>query len=253
MKVLRTVADMRRHLRAQRGSRAIVPTMGALHEGHIALFRAARRACQHVVASLFVNPGQFNDPADIAAYPRQETVDSETARGAGVDAIFIPTVEEMYAVGEATSLTVEGAALGFEGDFRPGHFNSVATICLKLFNIVEPDVAFFGQKDAQQAIVIRRMARDLDFPVEIEVLPTVREPDGLAMSSRNRLLSSAERARAPALHRVLAESLAAERPAAETAAALEREGFDVEYVADRDGRRLAAVRLGQVRLIDNVE
>ena len=181
--MLRTVADVREHLRARRGSlgpalseRAIkrvggpalserveglVPTMGALHDGHVALFRAARRTCTHVVASIFVNPGQFNDPADLAAYPRQEARDAEIARTAGVDTIFAPTVEEMYAPGEATSLVVLGAALGFEGDFRPGHFNSVATVCLKLFSTVQPDVAFFGQKDAQQVAVIRQIVRDL--------------------------------------------------------------------------------------------
>src|SRR6185503_12502980 len=157
VKVLRTVAQVREHLRAKSDSVAIVPTMGALHDGHVALFRAARRVCTHVVASIFVNPGQFNDPADLAAYPRQETRDAELARGAGVDAIFAPSVEEIYPDGEATALVVQGAALGFEGDFRPGHFNSVATVCLKLFNIVGPDVAFFGQKDAQQVAVIRQM------------------------------------------------------------------------------------------------
>jgi len=258
MKVLRTVADMRRHLRAQRGSRAIVPTMGALHEGHIALFRAARRACQHVVASLFVNPGQFNDPADLAAYPRQETVDSETARGAGVDAIFIPTVEEMYAVGEATSLTVEGAALGFEGDLRPGHFNSVATICLKLFNIVEPDVAFFGQKDAQQVAVIRQVVRDVRLDLQIAVVPTVREADGLALSSRNVRLSAADRLRALAIPRALTAGISARIAGTDPTAAArsELEGLDVDYaevvVFDGEPTLVIAARAGSTRLIDNV-
>jgi pantoate--beta-alanine ligase len=232
----------------------LVPTMGALHEGHATLFRAARRACGHVVASIFVNPGQFNDPSDLAAYPRQEAQDEQLAAAAGVDAIFAPSVEEMYRPGEATSLEVSGAALGFEGPFRPGHFNSVATVCLKLFNIVEPAVAFFGQKDAQQVAVIRQIVRDLHLNLQIEVVPTVRERDGLAMSSRNVRLSADERRQALAIPRALAAGLAAPDPA--RAARAELGGLDVDYVEvamfDGEPTLVIAARAGNTRLIDNV-
>ena len=258
MKTLRTVVEVRDHLRAQRRSVALVPTMGALHAGHVALFRAARRACPHVVASIFVNPGQFNDPADLAAYPRQEARDAEIARDAGIGAIFVPGVEEMYAAGEATSVVVQGAALGFEGDFRPGHFNSVATVCLKLFNIVEPAVACFGQKDAQQVAVIRQMVRDLRLDLKISVVPTVREADGLALSSRNVRLSPADRLRALAIPRALAAGLTAHVAGADPAAAArsELEGLEVDYadvtVFDREPTLVIAARAGSTRLIDNV-
>jgi len=258
VKTLRTVADVREHLRAQRGPVAIVPTMGALHDGHVALFRAARRACKHVVATIFVNPGQFNDPADLAAYPRQETRDAEIARAAAVDAIFVPPVEEMYAAGEATSLVLGGAAIGFEAAFRPGHFDSVATICLKLFNIVEPDVAFFGQKDAQQVAVIRQIVRDLRLDLKITVVPTVREADGLALSSRNARLSAADRLRALAIPRALAASISAYRAGQdpEAAARSELEGLEVDYanvaVFDGEPTLVVAARAGSTRLIDNV-
>ena len=256
--MLCTVADVREHLPARRGSLGLVPTMGALHDGHVGLFRAARRTCTHVVASIFVNPGQFNDPADLAAYPRQEARDAEIARTAGVDAIFVPTVEEMYAPGEATSLVVQGAALGFEGDFRPGHFNSVATVCLKLFSIVEPDVAFFGQKDAQQAAVIRQVVRDLRLDLRISVVPTVREADGLALSSRNLRLSAAERLRALAIPRALAAGISAHTAGADPAAAArsELEGLNVDYAEvvlfDGEPTLVVAARAGSTRLIDNV-
>jgi len=232
--------------------------MGALHDGHVALFRAARRTCAHVIASIFVNPGQFNDAADLAAYPRQGTRDAEIARAAGVDAIFVPTVEEMYAPGEATSLRVDGAALSFEGAFRPGHFNSVALVCLKLFNIVEPHIAFFGQKDAQQVAVIRQMVRDLRLDRKISVVPTVREPDGLALSSRNVRLSAAERLRALAIPRALAAGISAHTAGIDPAAAArsELEGLDVDYadvaVFDGEPTLVVAARAGSTRLIDNV-
>jgi pantoate--beta-alanine ligase len=204
MKILRTVDDMRRHLAPVRGAPVgLVPTMGALHDGHRALFAAARRASGHVVVSLFVNPGQFGDPADLASYPRQEPRDAELAADSGVDALFAPSVGEMYPPGDATSLEVHGAAIGFEGLFRPGHFNSVATVCLKFFNIVEPELAFFGQKDAQQVAVIRQLVRDLHLNMRVEVVPTVREADGLAFSSRNVRLSADERRRAAAIPRAL--------------------------------------------------
>ena len=258
MKTLRTIAEMRQHLRAERGSLGLVPTMGALHEGHVALFRTARRACTHVVASIFVNPGQFNDPADLAAYPRPEARDLEIAQAAGMDAIFAPSVEEMYAAGEATSLVVEGAALGFEGAFRPGHFNSVATVCLKLFNIVEPDIAFFGQKDAQQVAVVRQLVRDLRLDLKITVVPTVREADGLALSSRNVRLSAAERLRALAIPRALSAGITAHTAGADPveAARSELEGLQVDYadvtVFDGEPTLVVAARAGSTRLIDNV-
>jgi len=260
MKTLRTVAEVRSHVAALRHSRTIglVPTMGALHDGHVALFRNARRRCDHVVATIFVNPRQFNDPADLAAYPRQEARDLQIARAAGVDAVFVPAVEEIYPRGDATSVVVEGAADGFEGIFRPGHFNSVATVCLKLFNIVEPHVAFFGQKDAQQVAVVSEMVRDLRLNLRIEVVPTVREADGLALSSRNARLSAGERVRALAIPQALAAGLAAHRAGRDAAAAAREElqGLEVDYVevATFDGHPtlVIAARVGKTRLIDNV-
>jgi pantoate--beta-alanine ligase len=232
--------------------------MGALHDGHVALFRAARRACDYVVATIFVNPGQFNDPADLAAYPRQETHDADIARSTGIDSLFIPSVDEIYPAGDATSLVVQGAALGFEGQFRPGHFNSVATVCVKLFNIAQPHVAFFGQKDAQQVAVIRQTIRDLRLHLEIHVVPTVREADGLAMSSRNVRLTPADRLRALAIPRALAEGLSAYRagqdPAVAARAALDELQVDYADIASFDGQPtlVIAARAGSTRLIDNV-
>lgn len=260
MKTLRTIAEVRAHVAALRHSRTIglVPTMGALHDGHVALFRAARRRCDHVVATIFVNPRQFNDPADLAAYPRQEARDLQIATGAAVDAVFAPTVEEIYPTCDTTSVVVEGAAAGFEGAFRPGHFNSVATVCLKLFNIVEPDVAFFGQKDAQQVAVVSEMVRDLRLNLRIEVVPTVREPDGLALSSRNVRLTAAERVRALAIPQALGAGVAAHRAGRDAAAAAREElqGLEVDYVevATFDGHPtlVIAARVGKTRLIDNV-
>jgi len=260
MKILRTVLEMREHLqRARKHPRiGLVPTMGALHGGHAALFRAARRTCDHVVATIFVNPRQFNDAADLAAYPRPEARDIEIARAAGVDVLFIPSVEEIYPDGDATSLVVQGAALGFEGTFRPGHFNSVATVCAKLFNIVQPHVTFFGQKDAQQVAVIRQTIRDLRLPLELHVVPTVREADGLAMSSRNARLSPADRLRALAIPRALAAGLTAHiagmDPAAAARGALDELQVDYAEVADFDGQPtlVIAARAGSTRLIDNL-
>lgn len=260
MKTLRTVADVRGHLMTVRRDSTIglVPTMGALHDGHVALIRAARAACGYVVATVFVNPGQFNDPADLAAYPREEARDVEMAASAGVDAVFIPSVEEIYPAGDATAITVQGAAIGFEGTLRPGHFNSVATVCLKLFNIVEPDVTFFGQKDAQQVAVVRQMIRDLRLELRLEVVSTVREADGLALSSRNVRLSGEERQRALAIPRALSAALAAYKNGSDPVTAAKRElsGLDVDYVdiAWFDGHPtvVVAVRVGKTRLIDNV-
>jgi pantoate--beta-alanine ligase len=257
MKTVHTVADMRGHLAPVRSGRTVglVPMMGALHDGHVALFGAARRACGLVVASLFVNPGQFSDPVDLAAYPRQESRDAEIAAAAGVDALFVPAVDEMYRPGEATSVEVLGAAVGFEGTFRPGHFDSVATVCLKLFNIVAPALAFFGQKDAQQVAVIRQMVRDLHLSLQVEVIPTVREPDGLALSSRNVRLSAGERRRALAIPRALAAALRAGGDPAGAARA-ELGDLEVDYVEvavfDGEPTLVIAARVGKTRLIDNV-
>ena len=182
----------------------LVPTMGALHAGHESLFRAARAECATVVASVFVNPAQFGEPADLAGYPRDEAHDGETAEGAGVDLLFAPAVAEIYPPGFDTWIDVERLGSILEGAFRPGHFRGVATICLKLFNIVRPERGYFGQKDAQQVQVIRQMIRDLHLDVELRVCPTVRDADGLALSSRNVRLSAAERVRALALPRALA-------------------------------------------------
>jgi pantoate--beta-alanine ligase len=233
------------------GDVGLVPTMGALHAGHESLIRAARAECDTVVVSLFVNPAQFGDPADLAAYPRDEERDARAAEAAGADVLFAPPVAEMYPPGFQTWVDVEGLARGLEGAYRPGHFRGVATICLKLFNIVRPRYAYFGQKDAQQLAVLRRMVRDLDLSVTVRAVPTVRDPDGLALSSRNGRLSPSERAAALALPRALAS-----RDAAAARAALEEHaGIDVEYVevADFDPPVLAAaIRVGATRLIDNV-
>ena len=269
-------AEMRAYTgRARSAGRSIglVPTMGAFHAGHHALMRAAREACDEVVVSLFVNPAQFNEASDLAAYPRTEERDAAEAEALGVDVLFAPTVEEVYPPGFATTVRVEGLSDVLEGAERgPGHFAGVCTVVAKLFNVVAPDVAFFGQKDAQQVAVLRRMVADLDLPVALEVVPTVREPDGLALSSRNVRLDEDERGRALALSRALAAAAAAmgegERDAARVReaglAAMRPYGVEPEYLAlvDPDsfspvvtvnGRVLVAVaaRVGDTRLIDN--
>jgi pantoate--beta-alanine ligase len=247
--VARTIAALEDALGA-RGSRSIglVPTMGAFHEGHLSLFRAARAECETVVASLFVNPTQFTAGDDFDRYPRDEERDLALAEEAGVDVLFAPGADEIYPPGFQTWVEVEELGSGLEGDFRPGHFRGVATVCLKLFNLIRPQRAYFGQKDAQQAAVIRRLVRDLAVPVAIRVLPTIRDQDGLALSSRNAHLSSAERERALAFPRALATKDPVK------ARELLRD-LDVEYVeiADFDPKVLAAaVRVGDTRLIDNV-
>jgi pantoate--beta-alanine ligase len=232
------------------GTIGLVPTMGGLHDGHVALFRTARAECDVVVASVFVNPAQFDERADYERYPRDEARDARVADEAGVDVVFAPSAEEMYPEGFQTWVEVESLSRPLEGEFRPGHFRGVATICLKLFNIVRPQRAYFGQKDAQQAAVVRRLVRDLDVAVELRVLPTVRDGDGLAVSSRNVLLSPDDRRRALALPRALAT-----RDPGRARALLREAGLDVDYVevADFDPPVLAAaVRVGPVRLIDNV-
>ena len=249
MRVARTVAEIRAALEpARSGTVGLVPTMGALHAGHRSLLDAARAECDTVVMSLFVNPAQFGDEADLARYPRDEERDLAAAAEAGVDLVFAPSAEEMYPPGYRTWVEVVELGSVLEGAVRPGHFRGVATVCLKLFLIVRPVLAYFGQKDAQQVEVLRRLVRDLELELELRVLPTVRDPDGLAVSSRNALLSPEERRRALALPR----ALATRDP--ERARELLR-GLDVDYVevAPFDPPVLAgAIRVGSVRLIDNV-
>jgi pantoate--beta-alanine ligase len=226
--------------------------MGALHDGHRALFRAARAENDRVVASLFVNPAQFDEPADLEKYPRDEACDLELAEAEGVDAVFAPEFDELYPAGFTT--WVEPDDTGAEGAARPGHFRGVATVCLKLFNLVRPERAYFGQKDAQQVAVIRSLVRDLNVPVVIRVVPTVRDSDGLALSSRNRRLAPDERERALGLPRALREAVTSPDPVAAARASLN--GLEPEYVEVLelgDAKVLAAaIRVGAVRLIDNV-
>jgi pantoate--beta-alanine ligase len=276
MKVTATVAELRAELLAPKRAGApigLVPTMGAFHEGHLSLMRQARRDCDVVVVSLFVNPAQFNDPSDLDAYPRDVEHDTALAAELGVDYVFAPAVEEVYPAGFATTVSVGGVTETLEGAHRGrAHFDGVSTVVTKLFNIVGPDVAYFGQKDAQQALVIRRLVRDLDMPVRIEVCPTVREPDGLALSSRNAHLSPADRSRAVALSRALRAAqdtvhAGARDPGAARAAALAElssAAIEPDYlelvskdtlapVSEINGEVLAvlAVRVGNTRLIDN--
>jgi pantoate--beta-alanine ligase len=252
MRVLRTIAETREALAPLRsGSIGLVPTMGALHDGHLALLRAARAENEAVVMSLFVNPAQFAEGGDLARYPRDEARDLELAGEAGVDVVFAPSRDEMYPPGFQTWVDVTEVGSILEGRFRPGHFRGVATVVLKLFSIVRPTRAYFGQKDAQQVEVIRTLIRDLALEVELRVVPIVRDTDGLALSSRNALLSPDERRRALALSRALAPG-DRERALAELAAA---NGLEIDYVevADFDPPVLAgAVRVGSTRLIDNV-
>lgn len=251
MTTVRTIADVRAAL-ASRDGRVVglVPTMGALHEGHLSLLRAARAECDTVVMSLFVNPTQFGDAADLNGYPRDEARDLTLAEAEGVDVVFAPGSDEMYPPGFQTWVDVTELGSILEGRFRPGHFRGVATVCLKLLTVVRPDRVYFGQKDAQQVEVIRRLIRDLALEIDLRVLPTVRDADGLALSSRNASLSAEDRARALALPRALAAG-----DAARARAILADHGVDVDYVevAPFDPPVLAAaVRIGSTRLIDNV-
>lgn len=277
MRTLRTVAELRAALMpARQAGRTIglVPTMGALHEGHLSLIRRAYQDCDDVVVSLFVNPAQFGPREDLSRYPRDEARDAALASEAGADLLFAPGLGEVYPDGFATSVTVAGVTETLEGERRGAeHFQGVATVVTKLLNMVAPDAAYFGQKDAQQLVVIRRLARDLDLPVRIEACPTVREPDGLAMSSRNAYLDPAERARAVALHRGLqaARTLALEgerdsaRLAGAARAVMDAFGVDPEYLAvvdpetlaplrtlDRPALAAVAAQIGRARLIDNL-
>ncbi len=277
MKIARTIADLRRQLARWRKSGlriGLVPTMGALHAGHMALVGAARTQCDRVVASIFVNPKQFAANEDLGSYPRREAADLDLLRGAQVDLAFVPAAEEIYPPRFSTLVRVGGLSEGLCGAHRAGHFDGVATVVAKLLIQSLPDAAYFGEKDYQQLMVVRRLARDLDLPVRIEGVATVREPDGLALSSRNLYLSAEERRRAPELARALHGIAArlAEEPGAVAAALgqgraeLENAGLAVEYLEIRDAeslapvdgeisapaRVLAAIHLGRTRLIDNV-
>ena len=253
MKVLRTVHEVRA---AGLQGVGLVPTMGAFHQGHLSLFRAARAECDTVVVSLFVNPAQFGAAEDLSRYPRDEARDVALAEQAGVDVVFAPATEGMYPEGFDT--WVEVGDPGGEGAARPGHFRGVATVCLKLFNIFRPQRAYFGQKDAQQAAVLRRMVRDLDLDLELRVLPTVRDTDGLALSSRNAYLSADERARALALPRGLEAGRSAHVRGSDPVAAAHTSmnGLEPDYVEvlDLDGVTVlaAAAHVGSTRLIDNI-
>ena len=263
MRIVRTVTEVREALaEPRRANRRIglVPTMGAFHGGHRALMRAAREATDVVVVSLFVNPSQFNAADDLARYPRDEPADARAAEAVGVDLLFVPSASELYPDGFDTSVDPGELANVLEGAARPGHFRAVATVCTKLFAIVEPDLAYFGRKDAQQVAVIMRVVADLNLPLEIVALSTVRDPDGLALSSRNVFLSPAERNVALALPRAMQAGLQAHRSGDDPIAAARRildaeRGLTVDYVdvAELDGATLvAAVRVGATRLIDNV-
>ena len=275
MRTLRTVAELRAALagaRREGHSIGLVPTMGYLHDGHLSLVRRAAADCDEVVVSLFVNPAQFNDPSDLDAYPRDEARDAELAAAAGAGLLFAPSAEEVYPPGFSTTVAVRGITETLEGAHRGvGHFDGVTTVVTKLLNMVGPDVAYFGQKDAQQALVIRKLVRDLDMPVRIDVAPTVREPDGLALSSRNvRLNGSRPQALAlsRALHAAEDAVAAGERDAARVRAAalaaMKPYSVEPEYlelvdtdtlapVETIDGEVLLAVaaQVGGVRLIDN--
>jgi pantoate--beta-alanine ligase len=276
MRIVRSVAELRGTLANARrsGSRiGLVPTMGAFHEGHLSLMRRARAACDVVVVSLFLNPTQFGPSEDLAIYPRDEARDAELAAEVGVDLLFAPQAEEVYPPGFATTVSVGGITQPLEGAHRGvEHFDGVTTVVTKLLNMVGPDVAYFGQKDVQQALVIKRLLVDLDFPAAIKVCPTVREPDGLAMSSRNAYLTPADRARAVGLHRALtaAEQLTADGERSAQAVlqrardVMRRFRIEPEYLALVDtqtlepvehltGEALLAVAadVGRARLIDN--
>jgi pantoate--beta-alanine ligase len=240
-----------REARPQNGTVGLVPTMGALHPGHLSLLEAARDECDYVVSSLFVNEAQFAPGEDFAQYPRDEETDARIAEKAGADILFAPSSGELYPEGFQTWVDVEELSQPLEGEFRPGHFRGVATVCLKLFNIVRPHRAYFGQKDAQQVVVLRRMVSDLNVDVELRVLPTVRDTDGLAFSSRNGRLTPQERERALALPRALRSG-----DPASARSLLADAGVDTDYVdvlADNGSRFLVgAIRVGSTRLIDNV-
>ncbi len=273
MRSLPTV-DAFREARREVGTLGLVPTMGFLHEGHLALVQRARAENQAVAVSIFVNPTQFGPGEDLGRYPRDLPRDLRLLEEAGVDLVFAPEASEMYPPGFSTAVVVEDVTRGLEGAVRPGHFRGVATVVCKLFNIAQAERAYFGQKDAQQVVVIQRMARDLNFPTEVVVVPTVREPDGLALSSRNTYLGAGERAAAPVLFRALLSARSAWERGERDAEALRRHVREtiaaeplaqVDYVSVADPRTLVeldhvdddalvslAVRIGRTRLIDNL-
>ncbi len=261
MRTVHSISEVRAALKSREGTVGLVPTMGSFHEGHLGLFRQARAECDVVVVSLFVNPAQFGPGEDLHRYPRDEERDAQLAATEGVDFLFVPSAEEMYPPGFQTWVEVAELSHVLEGQYRPGHFRGVATVCLKLFSIVRPQLAYFGQKDAQQVAVLRRLVSDLALEVEIRVHPIVREPDGLALSSRNAFLSPEERRAAAAIHHSLAAGAAAHRDGGDAAAAA-RQALAAEpavtpqYVeVARLGTPLVlavAARVGTTRLIDNV-
>lgn len=276
VKVIRSLAELREVVRGwrQSGNRiGLVPTMGALHEGHLALVRMANAMSDRTVVSIFVNPTQFAPNEDFARYPRDEAGDLEKLAAIGCDLVWMPEVAEMYPAGFSTSIVPRGPAEGLESDHRPSFFTGVATVCTKLFTQVSPDLAVFGEKDYQQLCVVRQIVRDLDLPVEIIAHPTVREPDGLAMSSRNAYMTADERALAPKIYQVLLKTAGAIAEGTAIPAAtsrgreeLEAAGFAVDYLEVREAdtlartedesrrplRILVAARLGKTRLIDNI-
>lgn len=277
MQVVETISEVRRIRRAGPGSWGLVPTMGFLHAGHLALVARARQENDHVGVSIFVNPTQFGPQEDLAAYPRDLARDLAQLEAAGADLVWVPAVEEVYPLHFQTYVSVEEAARPLEGAARPGHFRGVATVVAKLFNVFQPDRAYFGQKDAQQAVVIQRMAADLAFPLDVVVCPTVREPDGLALSSRNVYLTPEQRAAAPVLYRALCAARDAWQAGERAGGRLRRIMADVlaaeplarvDYVSAADPLTLAeleaeakpprgvllsmAVRIGRARLIDNI-
>ena len=273
--VARSIAELRTALRAPAAPVGLVPTMGFLHEGHLSLVEAAKAQCPTVVVSIFVNPTQFGPNEDFEDYPRDEDRDLDLLGDAGADIAFMPSVEEIYPHGDSTRVRVGGLTEVLEGDRRPGHFEGVATVVARLFLIVQPDRAYFGEKDAQQLAVLRRMTADMHFPVEVVGCPTVREPDGLARSSRNIYLTPDERAQAPALHAGLRAAAAAFEDGERDASALRtlvrnriaaEPLAEIDYISLADSETLAeiegaveppallslAVRFGAARLIDNV-
>lgn len=274
MQTIRRIDTLRQALaewRAAGDTIALVPTMGALHAGHMALVAEAKLAARRIVVSIFVNPKQFGANEDLSRYPRKEIADARMLADAGVDLLWMPAADEMYPAGFATNVSVTGVSEGLDGAARPGHFDGVATVVAKLFNQVRPDIALFGEKDFQQLAVVRRMVADLDFAIDVRGVPTQRDDDGLALSSRNAYLADEDRAKAVALPRALGVAAAAvERGGdADDALATAREsliaaGFEVDYVAlvdaetlgtadpARPRRLLAAARIGGTRLIDNI-
>lgn len=276
IETIHTVAGLRERVRQWRGAGervALVPTMGALHVGHVALMTAARRDADRIIVSIFVNPTQFAPTEDLSRYPRTLEADLEKAGAAGVDVAFVPDVAEMYPDGFATTVSLAGPALALETEFRPTHFAGVATVVCKLLGQATPDVAYFGEKDFQQLKVVTRMARDLDLPVRIVGVPTIREPDGLALSSRNVYLTPADRAAAPALYRALTRAANAIATGEDVQQAVDiarrtviEAGFALDYLEARHAETLASIgssaegpirllvaaRIGATRLIDNI-